>query len=93
MPDFNKGKKQLSGRAVECLQHITHVCLHVEWVIGMLCQMYMLLGGAIPITVIRGGWHKSGQDRDSMHNTVQHVSWDCLGKVEHEAMQPCHDAM
>ena len=79
---------------MECLRHITHVCLHVERVIEMLCQMYMLLGGVIPITVIRGG---DGTKVDKIMTVCATLCNMCpgivLAKVEHGAMQPCHDAV
>ena len=54
IPDFTRGKKQLSGRAVERSRRIAHVRIHVERVIGMLRQKYTILGGAIPLTMIGG---------------------------------------
>ena len=56
--------------------------------------MYMLLGGAIPITVIRVG---DGTKVDKIMAVCATLCKMCPGivwaKVEHGAMQPCHDAM
>lgn len=54
IPDFTRGKKQLSARSVERSRRIAHVRIHVERVIGMLRQKYTILGGSIPITIIGG---------------------------------------
>ena len=40
IPAFIKGKKQLTGIDVEQTRHIANVHIHVERVIGFICQKY-----------------------------------------------------
>ena len=49
IPDFAKGKSQLSPFEVEQTRKIARVRVHVERVIGVIRQKYTILGGALPI--------------------------------------------
>lgn len=49
IPDFTKGKAQLSPFEVEQTRKIARVRVHVERVIGVIRQKYTILGGPLPI--------------------------------------------
>ena len=49
IPPFTRGKKQLSRMEVDKSHDLSHVCIHVEWVIGMLKQKYTILESHVPI--------------------------------------------
>ena len=46
---FTRGKKQLSRMEVDKSHDLSRVCIHVEWVIGMLKQKYTILESHVPI--------------------------------------------
>ena len=48
IPAFTKGKDQLSALEVEETRAIPNVRIHVESVIGALCQRYIILKGTLP---------------------------------------------
>ena len=52
IPDFTRGKKQLSATSVERSRRIANVRIHVERVIGVLRQKYTVLAGTIPLTFL-----------------------------------------
>lgn len=52
LPDFTKGKKQLSPHEVENTRKIANVRIHVERVIGALRQKFEILHGTIPIATV-----------------------------------------
>ena len=52
IPSFTKGKKQLTGIDVEQTRRIANVRIHVERVIGFICQKYTFLSGTLPIDFI-----------------------------------------
>lgn len=49
IPDFTRGKKQLTGIEVEQTRRIANVRIHVERVIGVLRQKYTILSEIHPI--------------------------------------------
>ena len=54
VPDFTRGKKQLSGTSVERSRRIANVRIHVERVIGMIRQKYTILNGVLPVALFGG---------------------------------------
>ncbi|XP_041945988.1 LOW QUALITY PROTEIN: uncharacterized protein LOC121707452 [Alosa sapidissima] len=52
LPAFTKGRCQLAARDVEETRKIAHLRIHVERVIGNICQKYRILTGTIPINII-----------------------------------------
>ena len=55
MPEFTRGKKQLHGRAVEHSRKVSRVRIHVERVIGLLRQKYVILEGTLPLALLGSG--------------------------------------
>ena len=53
IPAFNKGKKQLAGNDVEQTRRIANVRIHVERVIGLLRQKYLILSDTQPIDTVQ----------------------------------------
>ena len=51
-PPFTRGKPQLTKSEVDFSWQLSHVCIHVERVIGMIRQKYKLLESTIPITFV-----------------------------------------
>ena len=49
LPAFTKGKNQLSAINVENSRRITSVRIHVERVIGSLCNKYKILQSTLPL--------------------------------------------
>ena len=49
IPAFTRGKPQLSAKEVEETRRIANVRIHVERVIGLVCQKYPILRSTIPI--------------------------------------------
>ncbi len=49
IPAFTRGKKQLDPVDVEKTRGIANVRIHVESVIGLLCQKYTILQATLPI--------------------------------------------
>ena len=49
IPAFTKGKKQLSALDVERSWKLTSVRVHVERVVGLLCQKYTILQSILPL--------------------------------------------
>lgn len=52
IPAFMKGKKQLCPLDIENTRNIAHVRIHVERIIGMLKQVFSILQGPIPISML-----------------------------------------
>ena len=52
IPAFTKGKTQLSALEIEGTCTIANVCIHVERVIGTVCQKYTFLQGTLPIDFV-----------------------------------------
>ena len=52
IPPFSRGKKQLSKLEVDTARQLSRVRIHVECVIGLLCQKYTLLESTLPINMI-----------------------------------------
>ena len=52
IPDFTKGKKQLSAFDVESTRNIAHVRIHAERVIGNIVQKYQIVDSTIPMTFL-----------------------------------------
>ncbi len=53
IPSFTKGKKQLSAKEVETTRQIASIRIHVERVIGLIKNRYLILTGPIPITMVQ----------------------------------------
>ncbi|XP_062593212.1 uncharacterized protein LOC134254688 [Saccostrea cucullata] len=49
IPNFTKGKTQLSAREIENTRKIAHVRIHVERVIGLLRNKYMIVTDTMPV--------------------------------------------
>ena len=52
LPPFTRGKKQLTKVEVDAARRLSRVRIHVERVIGMLRQKYMLLQSTLPISML-----------------------------------------
>ena len=53
IPSFTKGKKQLSAKEVETTRQIASIRIHIERVIGLIKNRYLILNGPIPITMVK----------------------------------------
>jgi len=53
IPDFTRGKKQLHPRQVENTRKIATVRIHVERVIGLVRNKFRIMGGVVPISLLR----------------------------------------
>ena len=53
IPAFTRGKQQLSQRDVELSKQLSRVRIHVERVIGLLKNKYLILKGPIPISLLK----------------------------------------
>lgn len=52
-PPFMKGKTQLTAKEVEDTRKIASVRIHVERVIGLLRQKYIIFGDTLPLVTVR----------------------------------------
>jgi len=52
IPPFTKGKSQLSKIEIENACQLSHVCIHVERLIGVIRQKFSLLHSTLPISII-----------------------------------------
>jgi len=52
LPPFTRGKKQLTKVEVDAARRLSRVRIHVERVIGMLRQKYMILQSTLPICML-----------------------------------------
>ena len=59
MPVFTRGKSQLTALEVKNTRTIANVRIHVERVVGPVCQKYSVLKGILPIEFVTT---KPGQD-------------------------------
>ena len=53
IPSFTKGKKQLTAKEVETTRQIASIRIHIERVIGLIKNRYLILNGPIPITMVK----------------------------------------
>ena len=53
IPEFTRGKKQLSAREIESTRKIASVRIHIERVIGLIKNRYTILKGIIPNRVVK----------------------------------------
>ena len=53
IPSFTRGKKQLTQKEVETSKQLSRVRIHIERVIGLLKNKYLILRGPIPISVLK----------------------------------------
>ena len=53
IPSFTKGKKQLTAKEVETTRQIASIRIHIERVIGLIKNRYLILNGPIPITLVK----------------------------------------
>ena len=53
VPPSTKGEKQLTCCEVDRAREISHVCIHLERVIGQLKKKYTILQRVIPITLLK----------------------------------------
>ena len=53
IPSFTRGKNQLSQRDVEMSKQLSRVRIHVERVIGLLKNQYLILKGPLPISILK----------------------------------------
>ena len=52
IPAFTKGKSQLDAIEVEQTRRIANICIHVERLIGSICQKYVFLSATQPIDLL-----------------------------------------
>lgn len=62
IPTFTKGKKQLSQREVELSKQLAQVRIHVERVIGLMKNRFIILKGPLPVNML-----KYSDDKDVAH--------------------------
>lgn len=53
IPAFTKGKKQLSAEEIESTRKIASVRIHIERVIGLIKNRYIILKGIMPIRCVK----------------------------------------
>ena len=53
IPSFTRGKQQLSQREVELSKQLSRVRIHVERVIGLLKNKFLVLKGPLPISILK----------------------------------------
>ena len=53
VPSFTRGKKQLNQRDVERSKQLSNVRIHVERVIGLVKNKYLILKGPLPISFLK----------------------------------------
>ena len=51
LPPFTRGKKQLSKAEIDVARKLSHVCIHVERVIGLVHQKYSILRSILPVNL------------------------------------------
>ncbi len=49
IPAFTKGKSQLDAMEVKDTRTLANVCIHIERVIGLVRQKYIILKGSLPV--------------------------------------------
>ena len=74
IPSFTKGKDQLDPVDVEKTRGIANVCIHVEGVIGLLCQKYSILSGIRPIDFLISNPNGSQEEATPMIDRIINVS-------------------
>ena len=73
IPAFTKGKDQLDPVDLEKTRETANVRIHVECVIGLLCQKFTVLQGTLPIDFL-SSMPNDRQNYKSMFSTYQFVS-------------------
>ena len=53
IPSFTEPKKQLSSKEVETSRQIANVRIHVERTIGLIKNIYRIIDGTLPITLLK----------------------------------------
>jgi len=51
-PPLTRGKSQLTKSEVDFSWQLSHVCIHIQRVIGMILQKYKLLESSIPVNFV-----------------------------------------
>ena len=74
IPSFTRGKKQLSMKEVEHSKKIAKVRIHVERVIGVLKNRYIILQNTLPISLLR---HKN----DSDYSNIDQILTVCAALI------------
>ena len=74
IPSFTKEKDQLTASEVEETHAITNIRIHVERVIGAVCQRYTILQGTLPGLPPIDFVIKRNQEDIPLINSIIHVS-------------------
>ena len=67
VPTFTMGKPQLSRKEVDWSRELAHVRIHVERVIGLLRNKFIIFQSTIPIKLLMS---KSGVDENVIDDTI-----------------------
>jgi len=76
IPAFARGKKQLSKMEVDTTRQLAHVRIHVERVIGVVRQKYIILQSTLPINMIMC-------DNDENISTIDKIVTICCALCNH----------
>ena len=69
LPPFTRGKKHLSKADVDFSSQLSHVCIHVEKIIGLVRQKYTILQSMLPVNFIMCNEEEDTSTVDSLHTT------------------------